>query len=598
MNRQEMVSRALSTNVGTSPRSEDLGSYPDFFVDPINSTILESNTNQLIFGRRGSGKTLMLGTINDRIRERFPKHSVISFCYTATDFRSSAEFENQAPSVKERTHAFFHAFIESLCHDIFDLADQIMRKPSWLDYLKLSGSDNGARRDRLVTAALELLEVSRHGTEAPLPTTTARTTKENTSINKGSKRSVNFNAGAKLTGTNPMAGASAGAAFGQSRQTSSEKREETTYSPRRQFSPAKVKELLVEIVEALELDCIIIFIDEWMSLAECQVEFAERLRRALFGDKRIAVKIAADQYQGQFDNSGHGHNFRGLEIGADIFVAVDLDHPFRDPDKKIDLFSEALYRRLYHFEPELERFFGQPPLTNPDRFVDTIFSSKQAFRELCAGAQGICRDFHLLFQECSKRIDSDLSNGRIDFETVRKVILDSTEQTYGRVANSLESNTLLFRVISPHIQSTGSRYFILESKPGPSRALINDLLTKRIIHSIPSASLHPSIRGEFDCFEIQYGLYLDLMRAAEFATGQKVDDASDPAEVAAITSHNKATFLLDLSGIGTEQDNSAQRLLCPHCEEEFLSSARAYQVRGICPHCFLDQDHEKVGETA
>lgn len=588
MNRQEAVSRALRTNEGKSPRSEDLGSYPDFFVDPINSTVLEGNANQLVYGRRGSGKTLMLGTVNERIQAAFPKSRVMSFCYTATDFRSSAEFDGQFPTVKEKTHAFFHAFIDRLCHDIFELADEIIGKVSWLESLKLAGTQNAAKRDRLVTVALELLEVSRYGTESALPGAVSTTRKESVTARESDKAALGFGVTVDPSALSPVS-IRGSAELGRATDSTKEQHEETVFQFKRQFSPVRVRQLLIEIIEVLDLDCLVIFIDEWMSLSDCQVEFAERLRQCLFGDKRIGVKIAADQYQGQFDNSGQGHNFRGIEVGADIFVAVDLDQPFRDSGRTIDLFAEALYRRLYHFEPVLERFFGAPPLANQELFLDTVFASRQAFVELCAGAQGICRDFHLLFQECSKRINSDLTSGKIDFDTVQRVILASTEHTYKRVAHSIDSNTLLFRIIFPHIQSTGSRYFILESRPSGSKAVVNDLLTKRIIHPILSSSLHPSIRGEYDCFEIDYGIYIDLMRAAEFSTGEKFDQTYDASEVAAITSVNKATFLLDLSSL-SDDDQEVARLLCPHCEEEFLASEKAYQIRRICPNCFLDQE--------
>jgi hypothetical protein len=387
----------------------------------------------------------------------------------------------------------------------------------------------------------------------------------------------------------PAAGFDASVRSSRHATSDAEKHVQTEFAPPRHFSPSRVRELLLRAVDLLELDYLVIFIDEWMSLAECQVEFAERLRQCLFGDSRIAVKIAADQYQGQFNNSGQGHHFRGLDVGSDIFVAVDLDRPFRDPDRRTRLFAEALYRRLLVFEPELDYNFGPPPLANSELFVETVFATSQAFHELCVGSQGLCRDFHVLVQNASKMLDLRTSPHRIDFETVRRALIELTEQTYARAARSIDSNKLLFGVITPHIETTQSRYFILESRPSAVTPVVKELLSKRVINSIDGSSLHPSIRGEYDCYEIAYGIFIDLMRAAEFSTGRKIDDTYDASQAETITSANKAQFLLDLSALqGT--DDQAALLLCPHCEEEFLSTQKAYEVRGICPHCFLDQD--------
>lgn len=585
MNRYEIVDAAIRTNAGKSTRAEDLGEYAAFYVDPVDTSAIESNTNQLIYGRRGSGKTLTVGALDTRIRARFPETKVISFAYTATAFRRSAEYE----SVKDKAHAFFHSFIEALTLDIFALADAILKKPRWLASLSLAGATQAAKRDKLGRLVLELLEAAGYGSDNPLPTsfTGARETRTTRRQDSG----IGLGAGLSFGASSPV-GASLRVGAGRASANSRNETETTAYRLTRYFNPSRVRELLLEIIDLLELNYIVIFLDEWMSLAECQVEFAERLRQCLFGDHRIGVKIAADQYQGQLNNAGQGYNFRGLEVDGDIFVAVDLDYPFRDSLQRNILFAEALYRRLRHFQPDMDQHFGPPPLVNPERFLATVFSTDRAFDELCAGAQGLCRDFHLLFQESAKQLKSGLSSSnRVDFEAVRRAIIELTAHTYGRAAKSIDSNALLFGVITPHIQSTGSRYFILESRPSDTSAVVNELLSKRVIHSIESSKLHPSIRGEYDCFEIAYGIFVDLMRAAEFSTGKEMDDTYDPNEVAMITATNKMKFLLDLTPLAASS-GQARLMLCPSCEHEFSSAEKAYQARHICPHCYMDMPVE------
>lgn len=587
LTRQEAVSQVLRINQGKSVRSEDLRRYEEFFVDPIDSSVFRENTNQLVYGRRGSGKTLLLNTLNDAIRADFPDQKVMSFVYSATDFRSSADVPTEGASAKETANAYFRFFVARLCSDIEAFAERTLARPGLLASLTPAGEEKVARRDALELAVLDLWELAAYGVESPRPSALkiVREARRATSVQKTASGSAH----ASLSIGSPLPSGRAVVGAGRSKTNRDDATTFAALNNERRFSPSHVRKQLVRVIELLGLDHLVIFIDEWMSLGECQVEFAERLRQCLFHEDRIGVKIAADQFQGVFNNSGEGHNFRGLDVGGDIFVAVDLDHPFRDRERGVRLFTETLYRRLHSFEPALARHFGKPPLTNPERFISTIFETPQAFAELCLGAQGPCRDFHEIFKTCAKQVDWDVTTRRIDVECVRTAVIAQNSTTYDRVIRNVSANTLIFKVITPHILSARSRYFILESRPGAYTRVINDLMSKRLIHSVPSGDIHPSIRGEFDVFEISNGIFLELMRASEFATGEEVEIAYDSAEIASITKANQAKFLLDLSILDRAWADDAVTLLCNECTKEFSSNDKAYVVRHICPHCFQDQ---------
>lgn len=586
LSRYQLVDRALQSNAGSSVRAEDLGQYPDFFVDPVNTSTLEQNTNHLIYGRGGSGKTIMFGALNERINSRFPESKVFSFFYTATDFRSSPEFGSRHPTVKERTHAFFHSFIERLALDIFSLADSVLKKPNWLQSLGLAGGGQAAERERLPRLVLELLEASGYGADNPMPDSVATSRGLRHSSQRRTAQSAEF--GVRLDPTGGRA--SFDAAVGAQGHTENTSGSETdlTYRLQRHFRPSLVRRLLGEVIDLLELDYIVIFIDEWISLADCQVEFAARLKQCLFNDRRIGVKIAADPYQAQFNNGAHGDHFRGFEIERDIFVGVDLDFPFRDPGRRSSLFAETLYKRLRHFEPGLDQHFGRGSLENQQHFLDTVFRSQRAFEELCAGAQGLCRDFHRLFQDAATQVNGELTSAnRIDFEVVRQAILSKTARIYAQVADSPYSHALLYDVITPHIREAGTPLFILESRPSPVTPVVNELLTKRVIHSVDDAALDPSIRGRYGCFEIARSVFLDLMRAAEFAGEDTFDDMIHFTEASTINEENRADYLLDLSALG-DTIGSLDLLICPACSRQFSKTEKAFEVRGMCPHCYAD----------
>jgi hypothetical protein len=588
MNIIDHLNKSLKINAGKSNRSEDLENYQHFFVDPLESTILEENTKHLIYGRRGSGKTLVIGALNQKIQSSIMTSNVMSFSYSALNFRSSAEYSVLIPTVKEKTHAYFHSFIEQLSHDVFNFADEILKKPSLLTYFKLNGSEMKFKRDKFVMLVLELLDAANYGIESPLPSSLKIIKEKGNTKESYNETQLGANQNATIYQDKFETGIKAYLGAEMKEMDQSRAPNKLFYESNRNFNPKKIKNLLIEFIKILDLNYLIIFIDEWMSLAECQIEFAERLKRSLFGERQISIKIAADPYQGQFNNSGEGNNFRGLEIGGDIFEAINLDLPFRDETKRTELFAEALYKRLVCWEPKLETSFGTPPNWNSSYFIESIFSNKFAFEELCTASQGLCRNFHSLFQLCAKRINWDLSKQKIDMNCVRKVIIDRTEHTYGRIISSIDSNRLLFGVIRPHIMNIRSRYFLVESIPSEYSHIIKNLLSKRIIHQVPMSQIHSSLRGEYDCFEIEYGIFLDIAKAMEFSTGEKIEELTKSFNVSEISSANKNIYILNLNENNLINSKS-EILVCENCQHEFPSDAKAYVVRKICPYCFIDQ---------
>jgi hypothetical protein len=580
--KQAATTQALRKNAGYSVRSEDLGSFEQLFVDPVNSASIETNTNQLILGRRGTGKTLLLGAIHSRVNGRFPDSRCYAFYYSAVDFRSSAEYGGVVPTTKEKTHAFFHSFIEKLANDILELADKVFEKPNLLQALGLVGDAKKRQRELLEDRVLRLVDAARVGAESPLPSSVTGSRESHAS----SARDRHTSIGGALTSD----GSRVGASFSRERSQRAESVEHVVLGSRRAFDPSLIRSFLVEIVDLLGLDYIIVLLDEWMSLAECQTEFAERIKQCLFGEERIAVKIAADQYQGQFNNAGTGHNFRGLEIGADIFPIVNLDQPFRDPVAGFALFADVLYRRLLFLNPDMQNFFGDPPVSNPSWFVEMIFDNEHAFEEASRGAQGICRDFHEIVQGCAKKIGWDVASGKVTFNTVRDVLVERTDATYDRVLRSVDSNPLLVNLIIPHVRDTGTRFFLVENRETRYAHIVDDLLSKRFIHALPLSEMHPTLKASHRLFEIDYGIYLDLMEAREWSERTK-RDSEEPIDPSAMTSANSARFTVDIGPLA-QVIGEEDRRRCTLCGVEFSASEKSFRTKRLCPNCFEGQPDE------
>ena len=349
MNISEVVGKALQDNIGRSTRSEDLEDYSFFLGSSIDLRSIINNTNQVIFGRRGSGKTLVSGATNELINKEFEKTRMFSIFFSATSFRNSAEWMDGL-TVRQKAGAFFSVFIDKLAREVFHFADKILADKKWYSFFNLKSK---VKKDKFITSVLELLEITNFGVEfLPLEEVKIYREKVFSELAKGIGEAGVVG---EMSASSPEFRVRLEAVKSKLFEDFSFRKEAIEY--RRVFSPKAFREKLVEIVDALELECLVIFVDEWMSLDECQVEFAERLRRCFLGEKKVGIKIAADPYQSIFNNSGSSHNFRGLELEADIFEVANLEYPFCDKENQRLLYSEALFKRLSYFEPRLIEAF-------------------------------------------------------------------------------------------------------------------------------------------------------------------------------------------------------------------------------------------------
>lgn len=121
---------------------------------------------------------------------------------------------------------------------------------------------------------------------------------------------------------------------------------------------AVVRRKLVELLQILRVRHLNILIDEWSTLDPTgslmtQPLFAEYIKRSFAGSPLISVKIATNRYQTRFSNRGSGGNYTGVEVGADVFDAVNLDRVILDSSHLESFFELLLYKRLLHRERAL-----------------------------------------------------------------------------------------------------------------------------------------------------------------------------------------------------------------------------------------------------
>jgi uncharacterized CHY-type Zn-finger protein len=349
-----------------------------------------------------------------------------------------------------------------------------------------------------------------------------------------------------------------------------------------------VKKYIVQLIELLNLDFLIIIIDEWMALKETQVEFAELLKRCFFNSDRIGVKIGTDPYQARLNNGASTGSFRGIEIGADMFVAFNLDRALLDEEQLIDFYKALLFKRLNYFEPEISNFFGTVDNDGPNNLCMTIFQDNRAFRELVLASSGIPREFLIIFDQCCKVINCQLETKKLTASLIQDTSRsDSITNKIGAVADGSIADEVLFKAIKPVVEKNKSRIILIKKNDNVLLNMIETLLRARILNEYPEVRLDIEIRALYKAYILSYGVYLDWERSLDQSL-KRSDIKEDFLPY--IDSTKVEQYELDkktLSIIDKEQ------VLCPHCDEFFSVKQRPYEKKGLCPYCFEFVGKEK-----
>ncbi len=343
---------------------------------------------------------------------------------------------------------------------------------------------------------------------------------------------------------------------------------------------AVVRGKLIELLQVLRLRHLNILIDEWSTLDPTgsllmQPLFADYLKRSFAGSSLISVKIATNRYQTRLSNrAGPGH-YTGLELGADIFEAVNLDRAVLDWCDLQSFFELLLYKRLLHREPALAAFEARDSGPPDEQFVLSIFRDKHTFAELVRGSAGVPRDFLILINDLVRR-HAHRVNRQWSMADVQRCIRERSLEGQSDIEYHSEASQLLSHGIRETVLNTGSRLFLVDkaARDTVDRAL-SELLEKRIIHEYPRLEVPPAARHTHLAFLVDYGLWLDWKRDTSQLPGQADDPIYFPTNRSALNRH-----VIHLDGL------DRRTATCMHCAAIFPRDARPYALRGLCPECY------------
>lgn len=472
-----------------------VGSFVD--VGPL-FTLLSNSDNQIIFGRRGTGKTHVLSYLDNYLYDK----NITSIQVDMRTIGSTGGIysDSHLPLSERATRllsdtlcAIHDAILEKVLEDEKDIYDLSLLTAS-LDSVAEQATSVVIEGD-----VEQELGGSSKGTHLSKETVT-----------------VNFNPEkVALGGSSEKSNSQENTATQRSLKKGSEKIRIHFGSIYNEFN---------RLVAQLPNRELWVLIDEWSEIPlDLQPFLADLLRRTLYPVDGITVKIAAIEQRCHFRHHlSDGAGYIGIEIGADASASLNLDEFMvfdNDEARAIEFFGNMLFQHVSSIDMEDGDHFE---LSTKAKFINDVFTQSGAFEEFVRASEGVPRDaINIVGLAATKALDKQIS-----IPIVREAARNWFHRSKHKAISSRDiALSLLDWIINVVIGQRRAKGFLLSSNSKDE--LIEYLFDNRVLHLLKtgvSAQILPGKR--FNVYCLDYGCYVDLLSTKHAPLGL-ISDESD-----------------------------------------------------------------------
>ncbi|MCF2946794.1 hypothetical protein L0668_01645 [Paraglaciecola aquimarina] len=557
-------------------QSQDLPNYLDFYVDRGQISGIRNNSSELIVGRRGTGKTHLLGSLKELVVSSNNEIAVFISIFECAQTPPALGSETTEFAANRISKEMFVSFLREFLYQFSDAADAFMvKKKGTLPKSEIKLLD--VKLNDLFGKLLEAIEVGR---KYSLGRTSRETIKELRLEKSNAVGDVSF----KLSERGIKA--TLGVGLGAGRSGNIETKEEVEVENTFHIDLKDVRNITEDILSILRIDTLYILADEWMELEKAtpsaiQPLFAQMLKITFFNSKHIAVKIASIWSQTTlYDRKDMGKS-KGIQLGHDLIRGPDLDIDFIKDELEVHEFcKEMLFRRLKFVCPELQRLEDREGNID-DIFITELFDNTRNFNAFIAATHGIPRQLMHLFIKCAAKIKGDFTNHVIDYKLVSSISTMLYREQKRKAIDPASSAQKLLNTINNYMESNDRRTFLVESGGVSKSTALRKLVDEEHIHQIPSASTPRVIREKYKAFHIDFGNYADWVES-------KQEDISSLLSISILPIFGKSVldnlndYVIDIS----EYDEGI--VDCRSCGFSFTDRNPVYLKFGSCPKCAED----------
>jgi hypothetical protein len=557
MNIKDKKVRYLINELSNIIRAENINAknHLDLYVgDDILSSI-ENVNNQVIYGRRGSGKTHLFKALQEKINSNFELNRRLCIYLDAREILPLTAGISATP--EESALLIFQGIIQTLIDAISINVRLIFGRDN---IINTSIDQKDVYANQKIQGHLEVINLELSGRNL-MRLGSISITEEN---NSGNEIKV------KLA-QHPEIGAL---------KTMSGKKTETK-SNLRYVSIQEVATSFKALVDWVDLNRVIFLIDEWSEIPlEVQKHLAEIIKRVFISSK-FSFKIAAIPNR---TNLGHktSEKFYGLEDGGDIFgYQLDNRYIFEiDKTKTRDFFNNLLHKRLASIDQSTVNDILTGSNKSSDSFIN-IFLTNKALGELCIASAGIPRDFIHLFIHSYDQFKTG-SVKHISVKNVRSVTSEWYETDKNKQVDDHETEKVLLQAIVEEIVlKKKSSHFMLSENYSANPHILS-LIDFRVLHLRKKGYSHKDIPGKtFNVYSIDYGCYnhLNITRTALSSTSlDTITVQDDLRQIRRIALSDEFLQKFQLS-VG-------EAFSCPTCKKPVDTLHLAYVKQNLCNHCF------------
>lgn len=478
------LTKAVAAIPQRSERQQDLHKLVGAFVDVGILPQVQNTNNQIIYGRRGTGKTHIFRVLESNLAS---KANVIVVYIDARTLGSTSQFTDPSVPLSTRCTALFRDILAEIHNAL-------------LEYIISVG---GPEAEASLNELDGLTRVITQPFITQVPEKSAERILEKRSDMATAEGSLSTAAQAKI-------------GIGRASQQETETERSTSYATLTQDKivfPAissPLKTILTKMACQLY-----VLIDEWSSLpTEVQPYLAEFFKRSFLALPRITLKIAALEHRSIFRIQRQTGPV-GFEMGADISAGLDIDDYYvydRNPDRITDAFGDMLVRHLRNELPEkyLENKLG---IHSSQELASKLFSERAVFQELARASEGVARDLINIFSSSYFAIHR---KGKEKIE--RAAVLEGARQWFeqdkeGNLDDGLRK--VLRKIIDEVIGERQARSFLLPRELG-DHPIIQRLFDLRVLHLVLRGYADkdkPGVRYNIYCLD--YGTYVDLLNTSK-----------------------------------------------------------------------------------
>lgn len=479
------LAKAVAAIPQRSERQQDLNKLVGAFVDVGILAQVQNTNNQIIYGRRGTGKTHIFRVLGSSLNSE----SNVVVYIDARTLGSTSQFTDTSVPLPTRCTALFRDILAEI-HD--KLLEHI---------INLGGTE--AEASLIDLDALGRVVTERFTTKVA-DTSAARILE---------KRSDETAASGLLSlGTSPQARFEL---HGTNQRATEEERSVsyTMIAEDKIVFPA-VASHLKSILTRLECQ-LYVLVDEWSSLpTDVQPYLAEFFKRAFLALPQVTLKIAALEHRSAFRIQKSNRTV-GFEMGADISAGLDIDDYYvfdRNPDRITDAFGDMLVR---HLRNELRPTYleNQLGIHTGQELASKLFTERAVFQELVRASEGVARDLINIFSTSYFAVHR---KGKEKIE--RAAVLEGARQWFEQdKEGNLDDNLreVLRRITDEVIGKRQARSFLLPRELG-DHPVIQKLFDLRVLHLVQRGYADKDKPGvRHNIYSLDYGTYVDLLNTSK-----------------------------------------------------------------------------------